>query len=85
MFRAKRGGGLAVSCPCDGAAVMPGFLQDREKRTAGKPTVSKHIITVSAWKTATGPDLTEREKDRGCTEAGRQTEREEGDKGKEIQ
>lgn len=39
-----------------------GALRDREKKTAGDLTVSKHIITVLAWKTANGPDLTERKK-----------------------
>ena len=39
-----------------------GIVRDR-KKTAGDLTVSKHIIIVPARKTATGPDLTERERE----------------------
>ena len=54
-----------------------GVLRDRAKKTAGELTVSKHIITVPAWKTATGPDLTERK------EKHRQRERRGEDRGEE--
>lgn len=37
--------------------------------------MSKHIIIVAAWKTATGPDLTERRKN---------TDRERGEAGKRV-
>lgn len=48
------GGGCSFVC-CDDC-------ETEKKKTAGDPTVSKHIIIDPAWKTATGPDLTERKR-----------------------
>lgn len=53
---------VSLCCHSAGGVMTLGvFLQDRDKRTAGDPTVSKHIIVVPTRKTATGPDLTGRE------------------------
>lgn len=47
---------VSLCCHSAGGVMTLGvFLQDRDKRTAGDPTVSKHIIVVPTRKTATGP------------------------------